>query len=192
MRVTHVHAQLVGQQRDQLAALPGFRCARIERDRLRVLAEDELRQLLGVGLLERREAGRRLQRAHDAVDDPLRRLLAERPHEEPPRVVEVALGDELAATSVWWNSSRTFSLVSCGTEPSDRHLAREPLDLLLRQVAEHLGRSRLRRAAASRSLPCGVPERTVWSGPPCQRSVVRDPLPQQLRHVFRLVDASPS
>ena len=58
-----------------------------QRDRLRMLAEDELRELLRVGLLERREAGRRLERPLHAVEDAPRAAPAPRVTiEHPARV----------------------------------------------------------------------------------------------------------
>ena len=52
MRVMHLDAQLVGQRVGELRRLAGLQVREHQRDRLRVLAQDELRELLRVGALE--------------------------------------------------------------------------------------------------------------------------------------------
>ena len=64
MRVSTSTRSVSGSSVDQLRGAGRVQVREDQRDRLRVLAEDELRQLLRVGLLERGEAGRRLERPH--------------------------------------------------------------------------------------------------------------------------------
>ena len=140
MRVTTSTRSSSGSSVISSAALPGFRCARISAIVCGCSPRMNFESCSGsafssdakpaVEFIDRRM--RSMTRCADcspSVRTSSRRALLRSP-----------LVTNSAATSVWWNSSSTFSLVSCGTEPSDRHLAREPLDLFFRQVAEDLGR----------------------------------------------------
>jgi hypothetical protein len=109
-----------------------------QRNGLGMLAQDELRQLLGVGTLQRVETRRRLKRPLHAIDDALGLLLAQRPLEHAPGVVKVA------ARGVVGGKCRQRELFEDGLahlgrdDAQCRHLFGHTLDFVLVQVAEDL------------------------------------------------------
>ena len=114
-----------------------------ERDRLRVLAENELRQLLRIGLLERREAGRGLERAQHAVHDPARAVGAKRAIEHAPRVVDVSARDVVGGDRDLMELVENFLAELRRHRTERRHLLGQPLDLVLGEVLEHFRRELL-------------------------------------------------
>jgi hypothetical protein len=111
-----------------------------ERDRLRMLGKNELRELLRVRLLEGREHERRLERLHEPIEQPFGHLWTERLHEQLLRVVHAASRHVLRRDP---HVVELFENLFAGRRAhaaEHRHFPGDLLDLVLLQVLEHLGR----------------------------------------------------
>ena len=74
IRVSTSTRRSSGSSADQLRGLCRLEMREDQRDRLRMLGQDELRELLRVGLLEGGEADRGLERLHEPIEQPLGHL----------------------------------------------------------------------------------------------------------------------
>ena len=128
-----------GQPRDDGGARLGLEAREHEGDHLRVLAAEDARELVRIGLLHRGEAAR-LDGGLDAADDLDRAVAPDGLVENGQRVGEPARGDVLLGQrhlEEFRGDRGGRRLVHVG-QPAD--LRGEHLDLLLREALEDLGR----------------------------------------------------
>src|SRR5690606_20055737 len=134
----YVGPHLLGQLLEQLRSHLRRHVREDQRRRLRMLAEEELRQLRRIGALERRKPGARVKRLNDAIDDAARLIGTERSHEHPARLLDAP--ERLARGArrlVNLHENLLAELRRYGAERGN--LARDRLDLVLAQILEDRG-----------------------------------------------------